>query len=170
MKAEPLTEPIAPRNYRSEQMRGNINAARGFPTKKNFNRYPQDGRPLICDGCAVASKCPMFQAGATCAFRREFRQLDTRDVQAVINEFEQLAQVQHERLMRGLLFESLMNGGTLTREVGREIDRHRKLLELLAKLRKAHAAVPPGLSPDGILARLFGAAADPKSILPPKSW
>ncbi|MNS21740.1 hypothetical protein D3C72_535090 [compost metagenome] len=168
MKSEIETALEAGRNTRrSEKMRGNLNAARGFPTKKNFDRYPIDGLPLACDLCAVAHKCKKYEAGAVCAYRKDVtRWTDTRDLDAVINELEALAAAQRGRVQVSMLFESIM-GGQPNRETGRNIDRLMAVLALIAKLRKLQGDRGAELNPNGIFAKLFG--ENPEQLLPPAS-
>lgn len=141
---------------RALKMRGNQNASRGFPRKKNHRAYPDtNGRPMACDHCFTAHKCPKYQAGAVCAFRKEFKKIDTRDLDGVIAELDALAATQRERLTRGLLYEACVLGGLTTRETGREIDRQRRLLETIISLKREREAIGAmQLSADNLFVRL----------------
>lgn len=140
----------------SERMRGNTNACKGFPTKPNRKRYPlTDGFPLMCEGCHVGPRCPKYEAGAVCAFRKEFEGLESRAVAAVQAEVHDLARAQRSRVMRGLMFESLMLGGVPDPDVGAEIDRMANLLTLLAKLQGTMGQIGSASSEGRVLMTLF---------------
>lgn len=114
---------------------GNVNRAIGYPKRRNYDRYPDtDGRALVCDQCHAQRRCPKFEPGMVCAYRPEFRDLQTRDLDGVVGELQQLAQAQKQRVAFGLMVENLMLGGQVDRQVSQAIDRQVATLALLARL------------------------------------
>ena len=161
---EPLSKPVVIPTHKQQMMQGNHNAAKGRPTKKK-NLF-LDGFPMQCNNCFAQEKCPKFAANSLCAFREEFAELSTRNVEEALTELENLAQIQATRLNRGLMWEMLMNGGNNDKQTGEEIDRQRKILETIAKTRREISTVNVQLTPNGIFAQLFGEAIVSPQIIP----
>lgn len=147
---------------------GNANAAKGFPTRPNRDRYPDtDGYPLVCDLCHVGERCPKFSPGAVCGYRKEFRDLSSRDADEVAAELRELAITQRERVARGILLERLMGGQPLN-EVNGAIDGQIAILSTLAKMEAISQAASSPLEVGGIFDRLFNReirGGDPASLL-----
>jgi hypothetical protein len=160
----PLDKPVVIPTHKQNLLQGNQNAAKGRPARKK-NLFI-DGFPMQCNNCFAQEKCPKFEANAVCAFREEFSDLTTRNVEEALTELENLAQIQAQRLSRGLMWEMLMNGGNNDKQTGEEIDRQRKILETIAKTRKEISTVNVQLTPHGIFAQLFGEAVISPKIIP----
>jgi hypothetical protein len=159
----PLDKPVVIPTHQQQMLKGNQNAAKGRPTNKK-NMFI-DGFPMQCNNCFAQEKCPKFVANSLCAFREEFNELSTRNVEEALTELENLAQIQATRLNRGLMWEMLMNGGNNDKQTGEEIDRQRKILEIIAKTRREISTVNVQLTPNGIFAQLFGeGVVSPKII------
>lgn len=163
VSAEPRTEAVSLPTHKQQMMKGNDNAVRN-PTGMSSLL---SAVPMQCDGCFAARQCPKFKAGATCAYRKEFESIDTRDVFATLDAMQDLAAAQKSRLMRALMYENVANGGMISKDVGAEIDRMTKLLEVIGRLRKEVSTITVGINKNGIFAQIFGPGViDPKIIEP----
>lgn len=161
-KAEPRTEPVVHKTPKQLALQGNNNAVKG-PNRK-VKGY-MDGFPMLCDGCVFASRCPKFKEGATCGFRAEFNDLNTDSAEAALQELHALAQAQKARVMKGLMFENLLANGMIDKNIGQEIDRMTKLLEVITRMRKEMSTVSVQIGPNGIFAQLFGPGMfDPQRV------
>lgn len=154
---------------RSEQMKNNTRACKGFPTRRNHERYPlTEGLPLLCSTCHVSGRCLKFQAGAICAYRKDYTAIDlaTRDPAAIAEEMSRLAATQRNRVQSGMLFEHLMLGGRPDPDVGAEVERMTRILNKLIRLQLSlKVAAPQVPQADGLFATLFpevfGSASTP---------
>lgn len=110
----------------------------------------------ICDSCFLASKCPMFEPGANCAYNIPI-EIKTKDqVQALFNA---LVEMQAQRVLFMKMVED-QEGGYVDANLSNEIDRLKKLIESKNEMEregfslKIEASGQMGKA--GVLSRIFG--------------
>ncbi len=67
-----------------------------------------------CDRCVIAMNCPEYEAGKMCAYDKQFRKFNTRNVEDVMDGMTAIANVAIERAMKAFMQETAM-GGTPTK-------------------------------------------------------
>jgi hypothetical protein len=74
--------------------------------------YSDKMHKLACDTCYAADKCPDYRAGYVCAYDKEFKKFNTRNVDDVMDAMYGMIEYNLGRFQRMAMFET-MDGGMI---------------------------------------------------------
>lgn len=95
---------------------------------------------LACDTCYKAGDCEQYKPGYVCAFSKEFRKFDTRNMDDIMDAMSSMANVNLERMQRAMMFE-VMDGGMTVPEVNNLIDQNMRILKQMSELNNSRTIV-----------------------------
>ena len=135
--------------YDKELARRNINVVRDShgrfvsgtqKVRKPKSVYSKVLPKLACDTCYKAGDCEQYKPGYVCAFSKEFKKFDTRNMDDIMDAMNSMANVNLERMQRAMMFE-VMDGGMTVPEVNGLIDQNMRILKQISELNNARAVV-----------------------------
>lgn len=119
----------------------------------------------MCDTCFVASNCPAFRAGSTCAYNLPVEIKTKEQLKALVNA---LVEMQGQRVAFAKFAEDL-NGGYPDPNVGQEMDRFFKMLKTIKELDESKELMRVTVERQGaggVLSAIFGDRAQTLNELP----
>lgn len=108
--------------------------------KKPKDIYSEKLPKLACDTCYKAGDCEQYKPGFVCAYDKQFRKFNTRNMEDIMDAMNSIASVNMGRLQRALMFEN-MDGGMTVPEVNGLIDQNMRILKQMSEMNNARALV-----------------------------
>jgi hypothetical protein len=120
----------------------------------------------VCDTCVLASTCPAYEAGSSCAFNLPIEIRTPAQMRSVISSVLEMQTVR----VAFARFAEEVRGGDLDPAVGQEMDRLIRMAEKARKIEERRERLTVSLESEesgggtGVLSRIFGPRAQPPAI------
>jgi hypothetical protein len=108
--------------------------------RKPKNIYSDKMPNLQCNTCYKAGDCEHYKPGYICAFKKQFKKFNTRNVDDILDAMTSIADANLGRLQKAMIFET-MDGGMPTAEVTGLIDQNMRILNQIKDLQNSKAVV-----------------------------